>query len=51
MEGHSRLRGHRPRYRFRLLNAGPSRVYHVIDFARIAREFGNPARLILENAS
>jgi FtsP/CotA-like multicopper oxidase with cupredoxin domain len=23
----------------------------VIDFARIAREFGNPARLILENAS
>jgi FtsP/CotA-like multicopper oxidase with cupredoxin domain len=81
------------RYRFRLLDAGPSRFYEVfltnpdnlgqsipfliisddgnllprpvkttsirlavaeradiiVDFARIAREFGNPARLILEN--
>ncbi|NUS55123.1 MAG: multicopper oxidase domain-containing protein [Streptomycetaceae bacterium] len=83
----------RRRYRFRLLDAGPSRFYQffltnpddlsqsipflvissdgnllgrpikttsvrmgvaerndiVVDFARIAREFGNPARLILEN--
>jgi FtsP/CotA-like multicopper oxidase with cupredoxin domain len=81
------------RYRFRLLDAGPSRFYEffltnpadtsqripflvisndgnllgrpvkttsvrlgvaersdvIVDFARIAREFGNPARLILEN--
>jgi FtsP/CotA-like multicopper oxidase with cupredoxin domain len=83
----------RRRYRFRLLDAGPSRFYQffltnpdnlsqsipflvisgdgnllgrpikttsirlavgerndiIVDFARIAREFGNPARLILEN--